>query len=487
MSQIRLKYSVDGQLGTDIITKKPVRRAWINFKNLLPEDIEAIKQFAKPKERDGGEIGMSTEKPSTWDAPATASIVKTLEYLQSTGRYAMPSIEDLMQELKLGLKNIVTSDEMKAAKQSIDELWMDFIKRLDDPEMQSLVKSISPYYMGDSTYGWKLALNNAMKIKKEMPNATFVKTAKQWQDDLNRRVNSDAQALIILVPKDKTVHKVSDVMNRAGYKKGTRFNDLSPQQQDYIKVSARAGDAEGGYKYVKVFDVSQTTVKDGHEDLFNTKAGFKNNLTGELNDVAIQDKIKNGYGNKEAVDALYHNENGNPMLLSKALYNAISQEYPDIKMYLPKDNAPLEDFERAFQDMVMKIADRLIEEKGKIVREQNRQVGIKSTLTAILILTRLNPQKVASDIGNSDFDPKFYFQLRDIINEIVNMINKNLPKLENKNMIEEMEIPYIQSVEELMDILDVDDSIENMEESYKQKQNTIQTLKEGFYNILKRI
>ena len=125
--------------------------------------------------------------------------------------------------------------------------------------------------------------------------------------------------------------------------------------------------------------------------------------------------------------------------------------------------------------------------KGKIVREQNRQVGIKSTLTAILILTRLNPQKVASDIGNSDFDPKFYFQLRDIINEIVNMINKNLPKLENKNMIEEMEIPYIQSVEELMDILDVDDSIENMEESYKQKQNTIQTLKEGFYNILKRI
>ena len=78
MSQIRLKYSVDGQLGTNMITKKPIRRAWINFKNLLPEDIEAIKQFAKPKERDG-EIAMSTDKPSTWDAPATIPIVKTLE------------------------------------------------------------------------------------------------------------------------------------------------------------------------------------------------------------------------------------------------------------------------------------------------------------------------------------------------------------------------------------------------------------------------
>ena len=486
MSQIRLKYSVDGQLGTNMITKKPIRRAWINFKNLLPEDIEAIKQFAKPKERDG-EIAMSTDKPSTWDAPATVPIVKTLEYLQSTGRYAMPSIEDLMQELKMGLKNIVSSDEMKAAKQSIDELWMEFIKRLDDPEMQSLVKSISPYYMGDSTYGWKLALNNAMKIKKEMPDATFVQTAKQWQDEFNRRVNDDATPLVILVPKDKTIYTMQQAMDNAGYRKGTQTSDLSPQQNQYLKVTARAGTAEGGYKYVKVYDISQTTVKDGHEDLFNTKAGFKNNLTGELNDVAIQDKIKNGYGNKEAVDALYHNENGNLVLLSKALYNAISQEYPDIKMYLPKDNAPLEDFERAFQDMIIKIADRLIEEKGKIVREQNRQVGIKSTLTAVLILTRLNPQKVASDIGNSDFDPKFYFQLRDIINEIVNMINKNLPKLENKNMIEEMQIPYIQSVEELMSMLGVEDSVEKMEESYKQKQETINQLKEGFFRTLNKI
>ena len=279
MSQIRLKYSVDGQLGTNMITKKPIRRAWINFKNLLPEDIEAIKQFAKPNERDG-EIAMSTDKPSTWDAPATVPIVKTLEYLQSTGRYAMPSIEDLMQELKMGLKNIVSSDEMKATKQSIDELWMEFIKRLDDPEMQSLVKSISPYYMGDSTYGWKLALNNAMKIKKEMPDATFVQTAKQWQDEFNRKINDDATPLVILVPKDKTIYTMQQAMDNAGYRKGTQTSDLSPQQNQYLKVTARAGTAEGGYKYVKVYDISQTTVKDGHEDLFNTKAGFKNNLTG---------------------------------------------------------------------------------------------------------------------------------------------------------------------------------------------------------------
>jgi hypothetical protein len=137
--------------------------------------------------------------------------------------------------------------------------------------------------------------------------------------------------------------------------------------------------------------------------------------------------------------------------------------------------------------MVMKIADKLIEEKAKIVRAENRRVGIQSTLTAVLILTRLNPQKVASDIASSDFSPKFYFELRDIINEIVSMINKNLPRQESKNNMNEAQIPYIQSVEELMSMLGVEDSVENMEECYTKKQEKINQIKESFYNTLKRI
>ena len=484
MTPIRLKYSIDGQATT--MFNKPTRKAWINFKNLLPEDIEMIKKIAKPLIRDN-EVSLSTDKPSTHDAPNTAPIVKTLEYLQSTGRYLMPSIDNLMHELKMGLKNIVSKEEMHNAKESTDELWMEFMRRLDDPEMQKLVKSIAPYYMGDSTYGWKLAYNNVMKIKHEMPEATFVQTAKQWQDEFNRTVNDDATPLVILVPKDKTIYTMQQSMDNAGYKKGTQTSDLSPQQNKYLKVTARAGTAEGGYKYVKVFDVSQTTVREGFEDIFNQTVGLKNNLTGELNDAAIDDKIKNGYASKEAVNAIYHNENGNPMLIAKALYNGIAQNHPDIKSYLPQDNASEAEFERAFQDMVIKLADKLIEEKAKIVKSENRQIGIKSTLTAVLILTRLNPQRVATEIGSSDFSPKFYFELRDIINEIINMINKNLPRQETKNIMNEMQIPYIKSVEELMSMLGVEDSVENMEESYKQKQETINQLKEGFFRTLNKI
>ena len=483
MSAIRLKYSVDGSIST--MFNKTVRKAWINFKNLLPEDIEAIKSFAKPIVRDT-ELAMSTDKPSTWDAPYTAQIVKTLEYLQSTHRYIMPSVEDMMGELKFALKTTVSKEDMQNFNQTTDELWMDFIKRLDDPEMQSLVKSISPYYMGDSTYGWKLCLNNAMAIKKAMPEATFVKTFKQWQDDYNRKIKDGETPMVIKIPNDSVVHKVKDVMQQAGYGNDKRYGDLARQQKDYVDVKTRSGNASH-YNYVKVFDISQTYLPDGAEDIFNNTVGFKNNLTGELNDLAIQDKIKNGYASKEAVNAIYHNENGNPILITKALYNGISQNYPDIKVYCPKDNAHEEDFERAFQDMVIKLADKLIEEKAKIVKSENRQVGIKSTLTAVLILTRLNAQKVAIDIANNDFSPKFYFELRDIINEIISIINKNLPRQENKNMMNEMQIPYIQSVEELMSMLGVDDSMENMEESYNKKKEKMNQIKESFYNTLNRI
>ena len=67
------------------------------------------------------------------------------------------------------------------------------------------------------------------------------------------------------------------------------------------------------------------------------------------------------------------------------------------------------------------------------------------------------------------------------------MINKNLPKLESKENINEMQIPYIQSVEELMSMLGVEDSMENLEESYNQKENKINQLKENYFKTLNRI
>ena len=492
MSLIRLKYSVDGQISN--MFNKLKKKAWINFKNILPEDAEQIKKFFKPivRERNGvEELAFSTDKPSTWDDKFTEPIVKTLQFLEGTNHYAMPSIENIMEELKIAYKNIVTKDDMKNAEKSTDEIWLDFIKRLEDPEMQSLVKSISPYYMGDSIYGWKLAYANALKVKKEMPQATFVFTPQQWAEKFNRKVNLDAQRLLIKVPIDSEVYSKRETMNKVGYNQNTTYSDLSKQQKHHVDVSSRSGNAKH-YTWVAVYDISQTTLMDGEEDRFNTEVGFKNNLTGELNDKAIQDKIKNGsVQNPEDINKLYHNENGNVRLIVNALSNAIKKEFPDLKVYLPKPNASEEDFNRAFQDMVMKIADRLIEEKAKIVRQENRQEGIKATLTAVSILTRLNPQQVALKLAAKEFEPKYYFELRDIINDIIKMINQNMPKQETKLFIKEMNDMYIkplESVEELMNMLNVPtDNIKEKEEQSENKKETIKHLKENFYIILNNL
>lgn len=488
MKKIKLKYSVDGQIGKTLSKFKKVstKKAWINFKNLLPEDIEEIKKIAKPlmRERDGvTEISFSTDKPSTWDSPYTKPIVETLEYLENSGHYTMPSINDIMMDLKFALQDAVSQEDMKKATKTTDEMWVDFMKRLKDPDVQALIKSISPYYMGDSAYGWKMALSNAMRIKKEIPYATFVKTRYQWFREYNRTINPNSPKVLILVPLDSEVHDRGSVMRQLGHKDNVKFGDLSTQQKDAVMVNSRSGNA-AHYTWKYVYDVSNTTVIDGEDDIFNETVGFVNNLTGELNDKAVKDQMSKGFDSKEAVDKLYKNENGDVVLLTKSLYRGITNKFPDIYVSIPKDNYPVKDFEYAFCDMVDKVSDRLIEEKGKIVRAENRKEGVKFVLTAILILTRLNPSAVAKTIGSSDFSPNYYYELREIINDIVDLINKNMPRQESKQICNEMKVPYIQNIDQLFDILHIDGEAVLNKEKTEEK---IHEVKNNFKNILNKI
>ena len=489
MSQVKLKYSVDGKVGKK--WGKIIKLGWINFKNLFPEDIDAILSFAQPKIREENgqkELSLSTDRPSNFENKDTATILKILEYLQSTGRYSMPSVENIMTDLKYAYKDAVTTDDMKAATKTTDELWIEFIKRLEDPEMQSIMKSISPYYMGDSIYGWKLALENAMRVKKEMPEATFLKTRHQWNIHYHRNVLPNAQRLLIKIPRDYDKYSKEDVMQQAGYNSRTQYKDLSRGQKDYVDVKMRSGDAEH-YTWIGVYDVSQTVLQEGEEDIFNTTAGFKNNLTGELNDKAIQDKMANGeFANPEDVNKIYHNENGNVRQIVDALSRGIQNVYPDIKFYLPKANASDEDFLRSFKDMIMKLADRLIEDKSKIVKQENRQEGIKATLIAVSILTRLNAREVAVSLSTEEFVPRYYYEIREIVNNIISLINKNLPKQENIIRMNETQIPYLDSTEELMDMLNVNqENMQMKQEQFDTKEKQIADIKENFYKQLNKL
>jgi hypothetical protein len=266
------------------------------------------------------------------------------------------------------------------------------------------------------------------------------------------------------------------------------YKDLSRGQKDFIDVKRRSGDAER-YTWIGVYDVSQTVLQDGEDDIFNTAAGFKNNLTGELNNKAIADKMANGeFANQEDVNKIYHNENGNVKQIVDALSRGIQNNFPDIKFYLPKSTSSEEDFLRSFKDMVMKLADRLIEDKAKIVKQENRQEGIKATLIAVSILTRLNPREVAVSLSTEEFVPRYYYEIREIVNNIISLINKNLPKQENIMRINELQIPYLDSTEELMDMLNVNqENMETKQEQFDAKEKQMADIKENIYKQLNKL
>ena len=483
MSGIRLKYSIDGDV--KFWRGKEFKRGWLNLRNLTDEDFNYIKSNFQCFEREN-ELAFPTTKPSTLDYPDTANIIGALEYLQSTGRYIMPSVEDVLLKLKFAIKNIVSKEEMQDTKKSTDEMWIEFMNRIEEPEMKELINSIAPYYMGDSTYGWKLAFEQALRVKKYKPDATFVKTSGQWQRDYNRDVVDNATRIIILVPYDRQVRSNKDTMDSLGYDtNATRYKDLSRQQKDVVDISSRSGEGKK-YQYIAVYDISDTVLRNGEEDVFNDTIGLKNNLTGELNQHAINDKMSKGFGSVEDINKIYHNEVGNIQTLTIALAQGIQKTYPDIRTLMPQNTTNESAYYSAFETMVLNLADRLIEDKAKIVRQENREKGMQATLVAVLALCRLNAKKVALNLQTQNFQPKYYYELREVINNIINLINKNMPRQENRLMIQE-EIPYINSMEELFDILDVNEENFESEEVYESKNRQKSLIKENFYNVLKKL
>ncbi len=484
MSAIRLKYSIDSQTTQDWRTKAEVKKVWLNLKNLTEEDKQYIQSNFKGIER-GDEISFPTTKPSIYDFPDTAKILGVLEYLQSTGHYAMPTVDIFVQKLKHALKDAVTKQDMSDAKKSTDEMWIEFMNRIEEPDMKSLIQSITPYYIGDSTYGWKLAFEQALRVKKYKPDATFVKTRRQWERDYNREINLDATRLLILVPYDSQVQSHHDTMSQVGYNSDKKFGDLSKQQQEFVDIKSRSG-AGKHYHWQPVYDVSDTTVKEGEEDVFNNTIGFKNNLTGELNQHAINDKLQNGFSSEDDVNKIYHNETGNVQLLTTALAQGIQKNFVDVKALLPQNTKNENAYMSAFETMVCNLADKLIEDKAKIVKAENRQKGIEAVLIAVCALCRINARKVGLNLANDNFSPKYYYELREIINAIVSLINKNMPRQENRLRINE-EVPMLTSIEDLYDILNISEEDVESEEVYESKQQQKAILKEGFYNFFNKL
>lgn len=494
--KITLDYTVASR--KNLFSKKPEIRTWINYENLIQNDcsIVSMKFNGKMiKQKDGRfTVGFSTTKPEDPNDPGTAKIIKTLQYLESTGRYEIPNINSVLTDMVSASQDVMNDKDKEKIAKSTDELWLKFMKDIQKPEMQELLKSIGQYALADSSFGWQLASSNLIRIKAQKEDATFVQTRRQWHDRFDRRVVPGAQKIGVVVPINKknfkTPEDVKRYMKSQGYGDDVSYLDLSTQQKMNVDIGVIAGEGVG-FAIATYYDVSDTVLIDPSKpDKWAEEEGFDNNLTGHLNKAALANKARANGASKEDIMKIYNNEEGNVGILAKALAKGIESRFPDMKIVFPKGN-DTNVLTKFYSDLIEKVADRLIEEKGKIVKKENREQGIAIATTIVLCLTRVSPETVARKLANNELTQDSYFELRTIINSITWLIRKNVPKMENKKQLNEFDIPVLDSVDELLGMMGMSmNDVKPTETSEQQMESVdkeINSIKENFFRIFNKI
>lgn len=487
----QLEYAAKGRFAKNKITNKVEKQIWVNFYNLDPADASELKtRFKAMESKKGGpgNVSMVTNNPTVQNNPKNIKLKAAFDYLAQTGKYEMPSWDLFLYELEGADKDIITTQDAKDIDKSTDELWAQFMREIKDPKTQELLKSMGQYTLSQSAYGWKISARNLIRVRAQKPDATFVQTRNQWKNKYGRKVIPTATRIGIQVPLSSANSDAAakrSHMKSLGWGDNVSMADLTQQQKDQVDIGSRGRDASY-FTTIAYYDVSDTElINPNGPDKWAEEAGFDNNLTGHLNPTALSDIARSRNISQDEANELYHNENGDVKALAKALAVSIDASDLGVSTALPST-----DNENAYRDCLIRMvawcADKLIEKNCKIVKSENRKQGCAVATTIVLCLCKVCADKVAYGLNNGDLTEQSYYELKNVINRIISMINAGMPKNESITLYE-MEIPMLDSVDQLLSMMGmtVDDVRKDDMQIESKKQKKV--LKEEFDSMLNRM
>ena len=194
-NKIELIYTVNYQQAKKDGRKIVRGKSWVNFENVINDPERGIndKSLLGMKcgglVKDNGDVAFSTMKPEDMNDPNTQKIINAYHFLESTGNYIMPSLDGMIEELIYAKEDKINQSDAEKVDADADAMYIEFMKKIQEPETQMLLKSIGQYQMATDTYGWKLSCDNVMRILAQNPDATFLQTRRQWYDRFNRKIS----------------------------------------------------------------------------------------------------------------------------------------------------------------------------------------------------------------------------------------------------------------------------------------------------------
>ena len=204
-------------------------------------------------------------------------------------------VEAAIKSAFYGVKNMVSPEIAKGIEDDTKKLFFEVCQTLGKEETQKLLKTVqvgSNGFLFDS----QMSLLNRLRVisqatkydqngGNQVNTISYLQTERQWRKLGRMVVDYDHPYYIVVKHGGRMGDKTEDSMARdmgMGYlENGSGF--LARKHRN--KMVNQAYD-RNGFGYHAVYDVQATQVMQGYNDEWSNRAALKNNITGELNDIA---------------------------------------------------------------------------------------------------------------------------------------------------------------------------------------------------------
>lgn len=245
-------------------------------------------------------------------------------------------VNDAIKSAFYGVKNMFFKEKIKDIEDDAKRMFFEVCKTIGEDETKRLLRTIQVGSQG-MIFDSQLSFLNRLRIisqaekydksgGNQLNTVSYVMTERQWRKSGRKVVDFSYPYYIVVAHKGRHGDKTEDIMAaNMGYKKLEEENNYIARKHRNKLVNRTYN--RSGFGYHTVYDVQATAPINGYEDEWTVNPALKNNLTGELNDVAKErfEKLNNAdYGDqKERTDklnSLFHTTDYNGVSI---IYNAV--------------------------------------------------------------------------------------------------------------------------------------------------------------------
>lgn len=216
-----------------------------------------------------------------WKITTFPQIVKKLEEWGHSN-------EESLRKMEGRILDFVLDSDSEAAESKRQLFWKTFIDNFNDPEVKGTIELYHRLFH-PRKYGHILSLKNYLFAKAQNPDVTLLMTREEWLKR-NRKIKPRAKGVIITAPlnsKSRSKDEMEQGKNESGWS-DYEIEELPLDAEHMVRVLT--GSKKNYYSSVREYDIKETELIEGKEDIVVTQMGLISNLTGEINDLAKADE-----------------------------------------------------------------------------------------------------------------------------------------------------------------------------------------------------